>query len=84
MNWYIYIWKTIIIKLKYYLWKEEILFMKNKVKFQISDTYILEINDRLLSSVRYISVTVQLTISIGQSIVQVTISRRFHKSSVQL
>lgn len=58
--------------------------MKNKVKFQISDTYIPEINDRLLSSVRYISVTVQLTISIGQSIVQVTISRRFHKSSVQL
>lgn len=66
------------------MWKKEILFMKNKVKFQISDTYILEINDRLLSSVRYISVTVQLTISIGQSIVQVTISRRFHKSSVQL
>lgn len=57
---------------------------KKQVKFQVSNMQIREMNDRLLSSIRYMSVAVQLTISIGQSIVQVTISRRFQKSSVQL
>lgn len=69
-------------------YKAKILFMKGawniKWNFKYQIYIYTSINDRLLSSVQYISVTVQLAISIGQSIVQVTISRRFHKSSVQL